>query len=37
VAPPSLFDGRLFPRLAKGGAPLRKPPPGNLGSRPANP
>jgi phospholipid/cholesterol/gamma-HCH transport system substrate-binding protein len=37
VAPPSLFDGRLFPRLVKGGAPLRPPPPGTLGSQPANP
>jgi phospholipid/cholesterol/gamma-HCH transport system substrate-binding protein len=37
VAPPSLFDGRFFPRLVKGGAPLRPPPPGTLGSQPANP
>jgi phospholipid/cholesterol/gamma-HCH transport system substrate-binding protein len=37
VAPPSLFDGRMFPRLVKGGAPLRPPPPGALGARPANP
>jgi phospholipid/cholesterol/gamma-HCH transport system substrate-binding protein len=37
VAPPSLFDGRFFPRLVKGGAPLRPPPPGALGSQPANP
>jgi hypothetical protein len=37
VAPPSLFDGRIFPRLVKGGAPLRQPPPGTLGARPANP
>jgi phospholipid/cholesterol/gamma-HCH transport system substrate-binding protein len=37
VQPPSLFDGRYFPRLVKGGAPLRPPPPGTLGSRPANP
>jgi virulence factor Mce-like protein len=37
VAPPSLFDGRLFPRLQRGGAPLRRPPPGTLGSEPATP
>jgi len=37
VAPLSLFDGRLFPRLERGFAPLRQPPPGTLGSRPANP
>ena len=37
VAPPSLFDGRMFPRLVKGGAPLRDPPPGTLGAKPANP
>ena len=37
VQPPSLFDGRLFPRLERGGAPNRPPPPGTLGSRPANP
>ena len=33
----SLFDGRLFPRLERGEAPLRPPPPGTLGSQPANP
>jgi phospholipid/cholesterol/gamma-HCH transport system substrate-binding protein len=37
VAPRSLFDGRFFPRLERGGAPLRPPPPGTLGSQPANP
>jgi phospholipid/cholesterol/gamma-HCH transport system substrate-binding protein len=37
VAPPSLFDGRAFPRLQRGGAPLREPPPGTLGTQPANP
>jgi phospholipid/cholesterol/gamma-HCH transport system substrate-binding protein len=37
VAPPSLFDGRMFPRLVKGGAPLRAPPPGMLGARPPQP
>src|SRR5918998_1373531 len=37
VQPPSLFDGRYFPRLQKGGAPLRPPPPDTLGSQPANP
>ena len=37
VAPRSLFDGRLFPRLVRGGAPPRPPPPGTLGSQPANP
>ncbi len=37
VQPRSLFDGRYFPRLVRGGAPLRPPPPGTLGSEPANP
>jgi phospholipid/cholesterol/gamma-HCH transport system substrate-binding protein len=37
VQPRSLFDGRFFPRLVRGGAPLRPPPPGTLGSEPANP
>ncbi len=37
VQPKSLFDGRQFPRLRKGGSPLRNPPPDNLGSAPANP
>jgi phospholipid/cholesterol/gamma-HCH transport system substrate-binding protein len=37
VAPRSLFDGRFFPRLERGGAPLRPPPPGTLGSEPADP
>jgi phospholipid/cholesterol/gamma-HCH transport system substrate-binding protein len=37
VAPRSLFDGRQFPRLASGDAPLRPPPPGDLGSEPATP
>jgi virulence factor Mce-like protein len=37
VAPRSLFDGRFFPRLQRGGAPLRPPPPGTLGSQPASP
>jgi phospholipid/cholesterol/gamma-HCH transport system substrate-binding protein len=37
VAPRSLFDGRLFPRLEKGEAPLRAPPPDTLGSEPAAP
>jgi virulence factor Mce-like protein len=37
VQPKSLFDGRYFPRLQRGGAPLRPPPPGTLGSEPANP
>jgi phospholipid/cholesterol/gamma-HCH transport system substrate-binding protein len=37
VAPRSLFDGRLFPRLERGQAPLRPPPPGTLGSEPAEP
>ena len=32
VAPPSLFDGRQYPRLQRGGAPLRPPPPGTLGT-----
>ena len=37
LAPRSLFDGRFFPRLKRGGAPFRPPPPGTLGSQPANP
>jgi phospholipid/cholesterol/gamma-HCH transport system substrate-binding protein len=37
IAPRSLFDGRFFPRLVRGGAPLRPPPPGTLGSQPASP
>jgi hypothetical protein len=37
VQPPSLYDGRFFPRLVRGGAPLRPPPPGTLGTAPANP
>ena len=37
VQPRSLFDGRFFPRLVRGGAPLRPPPPGTLGSEPAAP
>jgi virulence factor Mce-like protein len=37
VAPRSLFDGRFFPRLVRGGAPLRPPPPDTLGSEPASP
>jgi virulence factor Mce-like protein len=37
VQPRSLFDGRFFPRLVRGGAPLRPPPPDMLGSQPANP
>ena len=37
VQPRSLFDGRFFPRLVRGGAPLRPPPPGTLGSESANP
>jgi virulence factor Mce-like protein len=37
VQPRSLFDGRSFPRLVRGGAPLRPPPPGTLGSQPASP
>lgn len=37
IAPRSLFDGRFFPRLVRGGAPRRPPPPGTLGSQPASP
>jgi phospholipid/cholesterol/gamma-HCH transport system substrate-binding protein len=37
VAPRSLFDGRMFPRLARGEAPLRPPPPDTLGAEPAVP
>ena len=37
VQPPSLFDGRFFPRLQRGGAPIRRPPPGDLGATPAVP
>ena len=37
VQPKSLWDGRQFPRLRKGGSPLRKPPPDNLGTSPATP
>jgi phospholipid/cholesterol/gamma-HCH transport system substrate-binding protein len=35
IAPPSLYDGRRFPYPRKGEAPLRAPPQGNAGSRPA--
>jgi phospholipid/cholesterol/gamma-HCH transport system substrate-binding protein len=37
VQPQQLFDGRQFPRLERGGAPIRQPPPGALGATPANP
>lgn len=37
VAPGSLWDGNSFPRLGNGPAPIRKPPPDTLGSRPAVP
>ena len=37
VQPKSLFDGRQFPRLRKGGSPLRNPPPDNLGSAAGQP
>ena len=37
VAPRSLYDGRMFPRLASGDAPLRPPPPDTLGAEPAVP
>jgi len=37
VQPPSLFDGLHFPRLEKGQAPLRPPPPENAGTREARP
>jgi phospholipid/cholesterol/gamma-HCH transport system substrate-binding protein len=37
AAPRSLFDGRIFPRLERGVAPLRPPPPDTLGSEPAIP
>jgi hypothetical protein len=37
VAPRSLFDGRMYPRLTRGNAPLRPPPPDTLGAEPALP
>jgi phospholipid/cholesterol/gamma-HCH transport system substrate-binding protein len=37
VQPKSLFDGRRFPRLGKGDAPLRPPPQENAGTEPAQP
>jgi phospholipid/cholesterol/gamma-HCH transport system substrate-binding protein len=37
VQPKSLFDGRRFPRLGKGDAPLRPPPQDNAGTEPAQP
>ena len=37
IQPKQLFDGHYVPRLEKGGAPLRQPPPGNLGTEPAKP
>ena len=37
VAPPSLWDGGQYPRLRSGEAPVRKPPPGTCGSKPASP
>ena len=35
--PPQLWDNKKFPRLVKGGAPLRPPPKGTAGTRPAAP
>jgi phospholipid/cholesterol/gamma-HCH transport system substrate-binding protein len=37
VQPQSLFDGRYFPRLGRGEAPVRDRPSGNVGTRPAEP
>jgi phospholipid/cholesterol/gamma-HCH transport system substrate-binding protein len=37
VQPKSLFDGRQFPRLHRGEAPIRRPPTDTLGSAPATP
>jgi phospholipid/cholesterol/gamma-HCH transport system substrate-binding protein len=37
VAPKSLFDGKYFPRLTKGEAPLRPNPQENAGTEPASP
>ena len=34
IAPGSLYDGRMFPRLGRGDDQVR-PPPGNLGTKPA--
>jgi phospholipid/cholesterol/gamma-HCH transport system substrate-binding protein len=33
VAPPSLWDGGMFPTLSRGEAPLRRPPEGNAGTQ----
>jgi phospholipid/cholesterol/gamma-HCH transport system substrate-binding protein len=37
VAPPQLWDSKMFPRLVKGGAPIKPPPKGTAGTRPAVP
>jgi ABC-type transporter Mla subunit MlaD len=37
VQPNQLWDNKLFPRLVKGGAPLRPPPKGSAGTRPNTP
>jgi phospholipid/cholesterol/gamma-HCH transport system substrate-binding protein len=37
VQPPQLFDNKRFPRLVKGGAPLRPPPRGSAGNEPNTP
>ena len=37
IQPEQLFDGRKFPRLKSGDAPLRPPPPDYLGTKPAEP
>jgi hypothetical protein len=37
VAPPSLWDGNMYPRVNKGKSPLRPNPKSVEGTRPANP
>ena len=37
VQPRSLFDGGYYPRIGSGEMPVRKPPPGTLGTEPATP